>query len=192
MLRTNLATRPFYNIRAVQLALGVLALIVALATLFNVVQIARLTANERTLGARADEAEREAGRLRSDAARIRSQINPRELQTVANAAREANDIIDRRAFSWTELFAQFESTLPADVRITAVAPRVENNTFVVGVAVEAREPEDLDAFIEALENTGTFTNVLATSTQAAEDGLLEAIVEGRYRPPASPQEEPAR
>jgi Tfp pilus assembly protein PilN len=192
MLRTNLATRPFYNVRAVQLALGALVVMVALATLFNVVQIVRLTANERTLGARADEAEREADRLRAEAARIRSQINPRELQTVANAAREANDIIDRRAFSWTELFAQFESTLPADVRITAVAPRIDNDRFIVGIAVEAREPEDLDAFIEALESTGTFHNVLATSTQASEEGLLEAIVEGSYQPPARPQEGPTR
>jgi hypothetical protein len=191
MLRTNLSTRPFYNVRAVQVALGVLAIVVAAATLFNLVQIIRLTTSQQTLGARAAEAEREAERLRAEATRIRAQINPRELQTVANAAREANAIIDRRAFSWTELFAQFETTLPPDVRITAVAPRVENDMFVVGVAVEAREAEDLDAFIEALENTGTFHNVLATSTQTGTEGLLEAIVEGAYQPPAQPEETPA-
>ena len=33
MLRTNLSTRPFYNIRAVQVALGALALLVAVMTL---------------------------------------------------------------------------------------------------------------------------------------------------------------
>jgi hypothetical protein len=192
MLRTNLSTRPFYNVRAVQAVLGGLVIVVLAATAFNAVQIVRLTGSQQTLGARAAEAEREAERLRSDATRIRSQINPRELQTVSNAAREANGIIDRRAFSWTELFAQFESTLPPDVRITAVAPRVENETFIVGVSVEAREPEDLDAFIEALEETGTFRNVLATTTQAASDAdLLEAIVEGTYEPTARAEDAPA-
>jgi hypothetical protein len=187
MIRTNLSTRPFYNVRAVQALLAALALIVLAATLFNVVQIARLTSSQQTLGARADEAERESARLRGEASRIRAQINPRELQTVANAAREANTIIDRRAFSWTELFAQFESTLPEDVRITQVSPRVDKGVFVVGIAVEAREPEDLDAFIEALEMTGTFRDVLATASQTNEAGLLEAIIEGHYLPPSRPE-----
>ena len=191
MLRTNLSTRPFYNVRAVQIALLALTIVVALATLFNVVQIVGLTTSQRTLGARADEAEREAQRLRTEATQIRGQINPRELQTVASAAREANAIIDRRAFSWTELFAHFESTLPPDVRITAVAPRVEKTLFIVGVAVEARQAEDLDAFIEALESAGTFRNVLATSTQTNDEGLLEAIVEGVYQPEAPPEGTPA-
>jgi hypothetical protein len=184
MIRTNLATRPFYNVRAVQVIIGALAAIVLLVTLFNVVQVVRLTSSQQTLGARAGEAERESARLRQEAARIRSQINPRELQTVADAAREANGIIDRRAFSWTELFAQFEATLPEDVRITAVQPRLEKGFFIVGVAVEARRAEDLDGFISALEGLGTFRNVLATNTQTADDGLLEAIVEGVYQPPA--------
>jgi Tfp pilus assembly protein PilN len=183
MLSTNLATRPFYNVRAVQLVLAGLLLVVAAATLFNVIQSMRLTASQRTLGARADEAERDAAKLRVDAARIRAEINPTELQAVASRAREANAIIDRRAFSWTELFAQLEDTLPANVRITAVSPRLDGTSFIVSIAVEGRRAEDLDAFMEALEAKGRFHNVLATETRTDEEGLLEAVVEGVYLPP---------
>ena len=190
MIRTNLSSKPFYNVRAVQVAIGALAAVVLGITLFNVIEIVRLVAAQQTLGANADAAERESTRLRGEAARIRGQINPRELQTVASAAREANQLIDQRAFSWTELFAQFEMTLPEDVRITAMQPRVENRMFVVAVAVEARRAEDLDGFIQALERTGMFQNVLATETQANEDGLLEAIIEGHYQPRAR-AEQPA-
>jgi Tfp pilus assembly protein PilN len=143
-----------------------------------------LLTSQQTLGATADQSEREAARLRSEASRIRAQINPTELQTVASAAREANNLIDQRSFSWTELFSQFEATLPDDVRITAVQPRLEKGVFIVGVAVEARRAEDLDAFMEALEMTGAFQNVLATETQSNAQGLLEAIVEGVYHPPS--------
>jgi Tfp pilus assembly protein PilN len=184
MIRTNLSTRPFYNVRAVQVALSIFAAVVLGITLFNVIRIVTLLTSQQTLGANADDAEREAARLRSEASRIRAQINPTELETVASAAREANDLIDQRAFSWTELFTQFESTLPPDVRITAVQPRLEKGVFIVGVAVEARRAEDIDAFIEALEMTGTFRNVLATATQANDAGLLEAIIEGVYEPPS--------
>ena len=131
MLRTNLSTRPFYNVRAVHAALAAAAAVVLLFTLFNAVQIVRLALSQQTLGASAADAEQEAARLRSEAVKIRAQINPQELQVVANEAREANRIIDQRAFSWTELFAQFEATLPPDVRITAVQPRIEENNFVI-------------------------------------------------------------
>jgi hypothetical protein len=67
-------------------------------------------------------------------------------------------------------------------------PRVDNRMFIVAVALEARRPEDIDAFIEALEMTGMFQNVLATETQANEDGLLEAIIEGQYQPRARASE----
>jgi Tfp pilus assembly protein PilN len=189
MIRTNLATRPFYNVRAVQVTLAALAALVLAVTLFNAMQIVTLLASQETLGATADEAEREATRLRSEAARIRAQINPDELATVASAAREANDLIDQRAFSWTELFTQFEATLPDDVRITAVQPRLEKGVFIVAVGVEARRAEDLDAFIETLEMTGAFHNVLAIETQSNDQGRLEAVVQGIYQPALrTPQE----
>jgi Tfp pilus assembly protein PilN len=181
VIETNLSTRPFYNVRAVQAAIGALAAVVVIVTLFNVVQLVRLTASQRTLGARAVEAENESARLRQEAARIRSQINPTELTTVANAAREANGIIDRRAFSWTELFAKYEETLPPDVRITAVQPRLDQGRFIIGTAVQAKSAEDLDAFIENLEKTGYFTRVLATTTQAGENGL-DALIDAQYVP----------
>ncbi len=184
MLRTNLSTHPFYNVRAVQIALGAAAALAVAVSAFNAIQITRLSVSQRTLGARATAAESEAARLRGTAAAVRAQINPRDLETVAGAAREANAIIDRRAFSWTELLAQFESTLPPDVRIMSVQPQLdEAGTFVVTVTVQARRVEDLDAFIEALETRSTFRNVLARQEETSTEGLIEAIVEGTYVSP---------
>jgi Tfp pilus assembly protein PilN len=127
------------------------------------------------------ESEQEAARLRTQAAAIRAQINAKELETVASAAREANGIIDQRAFSWTELLGRFEQTLPENVRITAVQPRLTTNgTFVVGMTVQARRAEDLDAFIEALEKTGAFRDATPVEEQTNEQGLLEAVIEATY------------
>jgi len=181
MLRTNLSTRPFYNMRAVQAVLGACAALVILMTAFNVIRVLTLTTDQRRFGSQAVEAQTEATRLRSDAARARSQLDAKELEVVSVAAREANAIIDMRAFSWTELLAQFEATLPENVRITAVQPRVEKDgRFVVGVRVEARRSRDLELFLEALETTGAFRNALTTDEQATSDGLIEAIVEALY------------
>jgi len=183
MLRSNLSTRPFYNVRAVRALLGLGALIVAAFTLFNVVQIVRLSATQRTLSADAVRAETEAARLRADAVRLRGQIDPRELAVVSADAREANAIIDRRTFSWTALFVQFEEALPRDVRITAVQPRREQDgSFSVNIGVEARRVEDVEAFIEALEAQTPFRDVLPVEEQTSDDGLIEAVLDGHYEP----------
>jgi hypothetical protein len=183
MLRTNLSTRPFYNVRAVRAVLGLFALVVLAFTLFNVVEFIRLSARQRTLSADAVRAETEAARLRAQAAGFRARIDPRELASVSADAREANAIIDRRAFSWTTLFTQFEQALPADVRITAVQPRREQDgTFAVNIGVEARRVEDVEAFIQALEAQTPFKDVLAREEQTGDGGLIEAIIDGHYMP----------
>jgi hypothetical protein len=181
MLRTNLSTRPFYNIRVVQAGLGALAAFVILFTMFNVISLVQLAASQRSLGARAVEAQNEATRLRAEAARVRAQVDAKELEVVSAAAREAKSIIEMRAFSWTDLLAQFEKTLPENVRITAVQPRLERDgRFIIGMRVEARQIGDLEKFLDELEMTGAFHNVLTTDEQATDDGLLEAVIEGSY------------
>ena len=186
MLRTNLATRPFYNVQAVRVLLGVSAAAVLALVLFDVVQLLNLTVSQQSLGARASDAEAQAARLLAEAERTRKQIDPTELQTVANAAREANAIIDRRAFSWTALFEHFEATLPPDVRITAVQPGIDREGATrVRVAIEARRAEDLDAFVEALEEGGTFREALATQETTSPDGVIQAAIEATYMGPAA-------
>lgn len=186
MLRANLATRPFYNVRAVRstLAFGV-ALVVGITAL-NLGQFVRLTVAERSLGNRAASAESEAVRLREEAARLRTEIDPAALKTVIAAADEANAILDQRAFSWTALLRQFEGTLPPDVRITAIRPRVDRSgQIAISAIVEARRVEDLDAFLEALEQTGAFGDVLPTEVENTESGLVAAAVSATYLPPAA-------
>lgn len=188
MLRTNLSTRPFYNIRAVQAALGACAALVILFTMFNLISLLQAATSQRSLGARAVQAQSDAAELRTKATQVRAQVDAKELEVVSAAAREAKAIIEMRAFSWTDLLAQFEKTLPENVRITAVQPRLERDgRFTIGMRVEARQIGDIEKFLDDLEMTGAFHNVLTTDEQATDDGLLEAVIEGSYvQPSVSP------
>ena len=196
MLRANLSTRPFYNERLVALLLGAAALVVLLVTLFNVFRLVTLTARVAALGAEAEQAERTARDLRQQAARARSSVDQARLAAVATAAHEANTLIDRRTFSWTELFNRFEATLPPDARIAAVRPSVdEGGRLTLGIAVVARSVDAIDTFIEALEETGAFEDVLSREERINEEGEVEATLRGRYhaaRPPAPAAQEPVR
>jgi Tfp pilus assembly protein PilN len=179
MIRTNLSTRPFYNTRAVQALLGVFTALVVALTAYNAVQLVRLATGQRTLGAKAAAAEREASRLRDEAARTLARVDQKELAIVDKAAREANAIIDQRTFSWTTVFAQFERTLPSDVRITSVSQQA-NNQLVLGT--EARSIDDINQFIEALEKTGAFRNVIPRTEVLMENDTFQATLEATYAP----------
>ena len=193
MLRTNLSTRPFYNERLVHLVLGTLALAVLAVTVFNLWLVFVWAGRHALLPARITYADGRALAARADAARIRAGINPRELETASVAAREANAIIERRAFSWTDLFNRFESTLPDAVRITSVVPRIDKNGVItVTVVVLARTVEGVDAFIENLEGDGAFSGFLSTEEFPDETGTLQATLVGRYTPPAAATPKGAR
>jgi len=184
MLRTNLSTRPFYNERLVHLLLGALAVVVVGVSTVNLWQAIALTRRQATLSAQTSAADGTAAALRADATKIRAGINVRELQATAVAAREANTIIERRAFSWTELFNRLEDTLPDTVRVSAVRPKIDDDgRITLSLVVVARSVEAVNTFIENLEKHDAFSGLLATEEFVDEDGLLQATIEGLYTPP---------
>lgn len=180
MLRTNLSTRPFYNERAVHALLTVIAVIVAALTIFNLTQIVLLTRRQSELSTRATAAETRARELRAQAAQVRQNINPKQLELVSGAAREANAIIGQRLFSWTELLNQLEITLPDEVRITSMRPRIENESISLVITVNARRADELERFMENLESTGKFEEVFPRGVDTTGEGLQQAVIEAKY------------
>jgi Tfp pilus assembly protein PilN len=184
MLRTNLSTRPFYNERGVHLLLMLLAVIVGALTLVNVFKVLQLSRQNTELSTSVNRDRAEADRLTRDAARIRRGINPDELQLVTNAAREANVLIDQRTFSWTALFNRIEETLPPDVMLTTVHPIVDEDGTKLAMTVLSRRTVDVDEFMEKLEATGAFEQVLQRQDEDVEGGLIRAIIDTYYVPEA--------
>jgi Tfp pilus assembly protein PilN len=185
VIRTNLSTRPFYNERAVHAWLAVAALIVLLATAVNVTSLLRYSRSDTRLGGEAARDEARAAELRQQSARLRASVDPRQIEFASNEARVANDLIDRRTFSWTELFNQFETTLPDDVRLTAVRPAIDKERgIVLGISVIARGVDDVGKFIDNLEATGVFSSLLVVEDRYEEDGSLSARLETVYTPGA--------
>ena len=185
MLRTNLATKPFYNQTAVRVWLAAAALVVIAATVFNVWQWFEYVRSDAVLAAQASADEVKAAELRRSAARFRSSVDTNQIQAITADAQQANDLIGRRTFSWTELFNRFELTIPADVRITSVRQRADKERgTVLTVSVLARDVKDVNSFLDGLENTGAFTELIAHDETLTDEGELEAILEAVYRPSA--------
>jgi len=186
MLSTNLSTRPFYNERIVQIALGVAALLMLGLTAFNISEWRSLSERHARLLGRVFESERRAATLITEADRTRRSVDREALDLVAAAAREANHLIDQRTFSWTELLNRLEATLPADVRVQSIQPATDKEgRLTVAMVVFGRRAEDIEQFIEQLEGTGAFRNVVTRAETTNPQGLLEVSLEGQYAPRAA-------
>ena len=180
MLRTNLSTRPFYNERAIQLLLALAALLVVILTAFNAIRIFSLSRQNTELSSLVNRDRQEAQRLTRDAQRIRAGINVEELQATADAAGVANALIDQRTFSWTEFFNRIEETLPPDVMLTSVQPSFGREATIIQMSVLGRQIEDIDEFMEKLEATGAFHDVLPTQEDTTDEGLHRLMVRSTY------------
>jgi len=185
VIRTNLSSRPFYNERLVYMWLAVLAAVVVVATAFNASRVLRYSRSDTQLETQASHDESRAADLRRQAAQLRASVDPRQVDFAAADARQANDLIDRRTFSWTELFNRFETTLPDDVRIASVRPRVDHDRgILLNISVLARTVDDVNTFIMNLESTGAFANVRPAEEHTDETGLLMSSLEVVYLPGA--------
>ena len=187
MLRTNLSTRPFYNERLVRTVLGLFAALAVGLTLFNVYEILRLQGQSRDSRTTMANNDAQARELRQKAQTIRQAIDRVKLDAVQTAAREANALIDRRTFSWTELLNYFETTLPPDVRITGVSPQLDDDgRRALAISVISKRPEDLEAFMDALEQTGAFSGVLPRNEAPDPEQGIHTQLQAFYTPLEAP------
>lgn len=180
MLRANLSTRSFYNERAVHMAVGAVALVVLALTSINVFRMITLSRQNTELSSRINRDNAEADALAKMATDHLRRVDKDELQLVVDSAREANSLIDQRTFSWTAFFNRIEATLPPDVMLSAVRPIVRDGITRVTMTVIARRAEDIDEFMEKLEATGAFEDVVPSQQDRTDEGLFRVALESVY------------
>jgi hypothetical protein len=96
---------------------------------------------------------------------------------------QANELIDRRTFSWTDLFNRFETALPDDVHFSTVRPKLDpKRGIVITIVVDAKSVNDVNLFIEHLEATGAFAELQKLDEGIDEQNQLQATIEGVYTP----------
>lgn len=182
MIRTNLSTRPFYNERAVHAIAAIIAIVVVAIAAWQVVSIVRLSRYKTELNSAISKHKAETDVRERDAARIRSGLDQKELAIVAGHAKEANELIGERTFSWTELFNLLESTLPDDVMLVSVRPEFKDNVTRINLDVQGKGFEDIQAFWDRLEKTGAFHDVVWTAVNETETGLDKMQMRAVYTP----------
>jgi hypothetical protein len=185
MIRTNLSTRPFYNERAVHALAAILGVAMLAVTAWQVARVVRLSGYKTELNSAIKRDRAEADLNASQAQQIRQGLDQKQLASLAAAAKEANDLIAQRTFSWTELFNQLEATLPGDVMLMGVHPEIADGVTQLRMDVQGKGEEVIDAFWERLEKTGSFRDAEWSNVNITEDGLHRMTMNVVYTPRAA-------
>ena len=182
MLRTNLSTRPFYNERAVHAVAAVIAAAVLAVTVWQVVRVVRLSRYKTELNAAISRDRGETDRSNREAAQIRRGLDQKELAALAKQAREANDLIAQRTFSWTQLFNELEATLPDNVMLIGVHPEISDGITQLHMDVQGKSEDEITTFWDRLEKTGRFRDAEWTNTTVTPEGYSHMAMTVLYTP----------
>ncbi len=126
--------------------------------------------------------------LETDAKKIRQSLNP-EQQVLL---RSAHNLVDRRRFSWSRLFADLESVLPGDVSVSHVGIRdvVDQGggrmLAELDFSVMSKDYQSVVNMLNEMNDSGKFQSVelRAQDLQRDKGNLTEYSMQLRYLPSA--------
>jgi Tfp pilus assembly protein PilN len=177
MTPLNLASRPVRNDRLPALLFVTAAFALFLASLYHFDLVRRL------MPSRSTPLKQEGGGLQREMENLRAQAGRMRAQPVAPAQktewRIIKELVDRRTFWWSELFASLEEALPPNVRILSVMPHLKDGRF--GLDLVARV-EDVGAglhFVRVLEERPEFEEVYPKSV-TEQGGAIEYTYSAFY------------
>jgi Tfp pilus assembly protein PilN len=153
----NLATRPFNN-RVLPWLLTFVVLLVSVIGLFLVVHLTS-KANSEAAVVQVDinSLRQQEQNLMEQAKAVQNTLTPDQQLTL----KAAHQLVDRKRFSWSRLFADLEASLPGSVRVSRIAvrdvtPQGDQMVAELDLAVFAKTPTTITEMISSMDRAGVF------------------------------------
>jgi hypothetical protein len=182
----NLATRPFRNERLPTLALwGAFAILFGLSVKQGLMVADLLSARSVGLEHEVRSLDAEADRLRAERAGLNAPTpDPALLRQWALV----RNLVDRRAFSWTDLLGRLEQVLPPGVHLVSIAPTIQKGQVALDFNAVARTTEEGLELVKALQARKDFADVFVTGLDKGKEGSeiglsLRYVPDGRVPSP---------
>lgn len=153
----NLATRPYEDVGEFYRTWGLLLAVLVLVTAVLAWLTLSSVRSARTVGQQTAKLQAQIAELDQQRRAAEELLNRFENRETRDRSRFLNALFARKAFSWTQVFADLEKIIPAHVHVLAIAPGItEDNQFQVAMRVEADSREKSVELIRRLEESKTF------------------------------------
>ena len=158
----NLAREPFRRDRPMLVASSATAILLLVSLAFLVTMALTERAAAKQTQAELDRAQTQRARIRAEQTRLDSQLRRPDNAIVLDRNIMINDMIRHKSISWTRLFADLETVLPANVRVTSIRPQVNaREQLSLDMTVESETPEAVFGLIQKFEASDIFGTVEA-------------------------------
>jgi hypothetical protein len=180
----NLSSEPFRRDRPLLVGSAALGVVLSLLLIYQVVDIV----SERHQAADIRIAiEQENARLRSIAAqqaKLNATLRRPENAVVLERSLFLNTLIERKAISWTKIFADLDKVMPYNVRLVSVRlPEVDmNNQVLLDMVVGAKDVPPILELLKRLEGSPQFgpTSVQSSAPPSQTDPFYRYHVTVTY------------
>lgn len=152
----NLASRPYIDARRfyanwamVLVPLALVAAVLAgyaVRALVGSREVARLVRDERARIAALD-------RTRATAEEVMDRPENRDTR---EKSRFLNEVIARKAFSWTQVFDELERLMPDRVRVLAIHPEIKDSRVLLVLSVAGESRADAVELLRRMEGSESF------------------------------------
>ena len=177
--RVNLATRFRWYIAPLRLVLMVCCVGLFAGSLWSVGQ---MMVGYREVWHLAEEVERirqQDQQLVADAKQEGIELSEQALKQLPAEVALANQLLEKRTFSWTAFLTGLEHALPPRLALSSV--RLESGSSLVHLTGSAMSLEDLTAFTVGLQDHPKFKDPVLAQHRIGMNGLVEFDVTVRYR-----------
>lgn len=177
MSPVNLASRPARNERLPALLFALATVLLLGATVQHAVFARRLWPR-RSAALRQD-----VQLLRKDMQDLRMQSGRARMVAVSAPQKiewkVIRDLVDKRTFWWSELFASFEEVLPEEVKIVSLSPTVREGQYHIELAARTKTKDAAFRFVSQLEERPEFADVYLMNVHE-EQGVFMAQYTMKY------------
>ncbi len=185
VFRLNLSSQARYYIGHARTALLALSGALILTLVWETAHIMFVTWEAREIQAALARVHAQDKQLVEEARAKGIDLSEHMMQQLPGEVALANQIIEKRSFSWTRFLSELEQAIPTHVAISSI--RLDPGRLVIHLTGTAVSLEDVTTFTVALQDHPTFKNPVLGQHRDAGNGTVEFDLTLHYHLP-KPQE----
>lgn len=175
----NLSSRSRPYVAPLRLVLIGSCVLLSLGILWNCGQAVIGYQEVWSMGAELDRVRQQDQQLLAEARQEGIDLSEGALQQLPTEVALANQLLEKRTFSWTKFLTGLEQAIPPRLALSSV--RLDTGGTNVHLTGTAMSLEDITAFTVGLQDHPTFKDPVLAQHRVGPNGLVEFDVTLRYR-----------
>ena len=158
----NLSTRPFPAYRVANLALLLFFVVISGVTVWQVYSFRHYSSLAKNIRDKEKAAREEKGSLTNTLNDLGTRLDRPVTKDKLAEIDFLNNLIIRKHFSWTTVFANLEGVIPDNVHLATVAPEILKDKVTLHLEIVCRSISDESEFIRRLQASPVFQDVVVS------------------------------